>query len=131
MRYYAVPRNFRPIAAHRPVEFNGGRRLPLDVQLKEDVFEVTASVPGLSVEDIRIEILDDVLTLSGQMTEEDEAEGTYLLREVQTGSFARKLRFPVPVDSSGAKAVVENGVLKVSVPKAEEAKPKVIKIKAA
>lgn len=130
MRYYAVPRKYRPIAAHRPVEFNGGRRLPVDVQLKDDVFEVTASVPGLSVDDIRIEILDDVLTLSGELAEEDP-EGTYLLREVQSGSFARQLRFPVPVDSSAAKAVVENGLLKVSVPKAEEAKPKVIKIKAA
>jgi len=129
MRYYVVPQNRRRMAAYRPVEFNGGRRLPVDIRLDEDVFEVKASVPGLSVDEIRIEILDDVLTLSGDLSEHEE-DGDYLLREVQSGSFSRRLRFPVPIDPMGADAKVENGILTVRVPKAEEAKPKVIKIKA-
>ena len=86
-------------------------------------------MPGLSVEDIKVEILDDVLTLSGSVAPLD-GEGDYLLREVRFGPFSRSLRFTQPVDAAKAEAQVENGVLKVRVPKAEEAKPKVIKIKA-
>lgn len=129
MRYYAVPRDHRRIVKYRPVSFNGGRRLPVDVRLDENVFEITASVPGFRVEDINVEILDDALTLSGKL-DALEAEGDYLLREMPRESFQRTLRFPVSVDPTGAEATVENGVLKVRVPKAEEAKPKVIKIKA-
>jgi len=126
--YYMVPQGARRMRTYRPVEFNGGRRLPVDVRLEDETYEITAAVPGLKVEDIKLEILDDVLTLSGEIEAPEEAE--YLLREVQSGSFSRQIRFPYPVDASGAEAHVENGMLTVRLPKAEQARPKVIQIKA-
>jgi len=129
VRYYMVPQGSRRMKAYRPAEFNGGRRLPIDVRMEDDAYEIIAAVPGLSVEDIKVEILDDVLTLSGNVQQADE-EGDYLVREVHSGPFSRSLRFAEAVDAAKAEAHVENGVLKVRVPKAEEAKPKVIQIKA-
>jgi HSP20 family protein len=105
-------------------------RLGIDVHADEDAFEITATVPGMDVEDIKVEILDDVLTLRGEIPESPNGTGEFLLRERVSGKFERKLRLPDPVDAGAAEARVENGILTVRIPKAEEARPRLIEVKA-
>jgi HSP20 family protein len=130
MKYYMVPgRTARPHMV-RNVEFNGGRRIPVDVHADSDEFVITAMVPGLTADDLEVEILDDVVSLRAEIKPEENGDGEYLLRERAFGRFARSLRLPDPVDASKVDASVENGLLKLRIPKAEEAKPKKISIKA-
>jgi len=105
-------------------------RLGIDVHSDEEAFEITATVPGMDVEDIKVEILDDVLTLRGEIPESPNGTGTFLLRERVSGMFERRIRLPDPVDAEAAEAKVVNGILTVRIPKAEEARPRLIKVKA-
>lgn len=127
---YLTPSVNRTIRWYRPTGFNGGSRLPVDVRADADAYTITAAVPGLKAEDLHIEILDDVVTLRGKVELEANEDHDYLLRELSLGEFSRTLRMPDPLDASQAEALVENGVLTVRIPKAEEARPKVIKVKA-
>jgi HSP20 family protein len=130
MKYYMVPR--RTVHPHmvRQVEFNGGRRIPVDVHVDSDEFVITAMVPGLTADDLEVEILDDVVSLRAEIEPEENGDGEFLLRERAYGRFVRSLRLPDAVDASKADASVENGLLKLRIPKAEEAKPKKIEVKA-
>jgi HSP20 family protein len=131
--YYMVPRSSRRYLRHAPAGFNGGRRVPLDVLADSEAYVITAAVPGLKAEDLHIEILDDVVTLRGEIQEdrtEESNSGDYLLRELHYGSFTRTLRLPDPLDTDSAEAAVVDGVLTVRIPKAEGARPKEIEVKA-
>lgn len=130
MTYYMVPRRSRRYYDYRPVGFNGGRRMPVDVHVSPDEYMITAEVPGLTVEDLKIEILDDVLTLSGELNNEDNDLGDAILRELPQGSFKRSFRFSQSVDAEKAEAQLENGLLKLRIPKSEDARPKTITVKA-
>jgi HSP20 family protein len=104
----------------------------LDVRVDSDEYVITAAVPGLKAEDLHVEILDDVLTLRAEIQPdevEENGKGDYLLREITHGEFSRSLRLPDPTDASKAEAKIEDGLLTVRVPKAEEARPKEIKVK--
>jgi HSP20 family protein len=131
--YYLAPRVRRRFLGYPSVYSNGGRSLPLDVQVEDEEYVITAAVPGFEAEDIQIEILDDVLTLRAE-TEQEKVEengnGKYMLREITRGSFSRSLRLPHPADASKAEAKIENGLLIVRIPKSEEARPKKIEVKA-
>ena len=107
---------------------SGGSRLPIDLQEDAEAFELVAAVPGLKAEDIAVEVEDDVVTLRGKTTEPEKNEGEYLLREIAAPAFERRIRLPVAVESAKAKAVVEHGMLKLRIPKAEEARPKMIPV---
>ena len=130
MTYYLVPRRSRKYQAYRPVGFNGGRFMPVDVQASSDEYVITAEVPGLTAEDLKIEILDDVVTLAGDLHSEEEGERDTILQELPQGSFQRSLRFSEPLDADKAEAQLENGLLKLRIPKSEDARPKTIKVKA-
>jgi HSP20 family protein len=130
MMYLSPVRSSRTLPGYRPVGFNGGSRLPVDVHADEESYTITAAVPGLKSDDLHVEILDDVVTLRGKVEAEDTDERRYLLREVCLGEFERRLRLPDPLDASKAEATVENGLLTLRIPKAEEARPKVIKVRA-
>lgn len=133
MNYYLVPRAYRRNLRHMSRGFNGGRRVPLDVLADSEAYVITAAVPGLKAEDLHIEILDDVVTLRGEIQEErteESSSGDYLLRELHYGSFTRSLRLPDPLDTDSAEAEVVDGVLTVRIPKAEGARPKEITVKA-
>lgn len=107
--------------------------LPLDVAETEDAYTVTASIPGLNPDDIEVTLEENVLTIRGEnQSEETTEEGTrYHLRERRFGSFSRSLRFPVLVAGEQIEANYVNGVLTLTVPKAEEVKPKRIAVKVA
>lgn len=105
--------------------------LAVDVAEREDSFVVKASLPGVNVDDIEITLEDDALTIRGEVKEDAEFDGeSYHVRERSYGSFSRCIRFPVPVDAENVDATYENGVLSLSVPKADEVKPKRIAVKA-
>ena len=105
--------------------------IPVDVIANEDDFVITAYVPGITAEDISIEILDDAVAIRGELVVETDEAAHYLRRERPSGYFNRTLRLPTRLDASQAEAEVKNGVLTLRLPKSEEAKAKQIKVKVA
>jgi HSP20 family protein len=116
----------------------GGRLAPagmevpaVDVYQTDDAVVVKSAIPGIKPEDIDISITGDTLTIKGETRVEEEVnEENYIRRERRYGSFCRSLALPLPVVTEKAEAEFENGVLTLTLPKAEEVKPKAIKIKA-
>jgi HSP20 family protein len=109
-----------------------GGILPLDIfQTKDDVV-VKASLPGFKPEEVEISLTGDTLTIKSEHKEEEEkTEGEYWLKERHYGTFSRTLNIPVEVKGDKAEAAFDNGVLTLTLPKAEEVKPKQIKVKTA
>ena len=103
--------------------------LPLDIAENENEFIVKASLPGVRPEDVQITAHGDTLTIRGEMKDEEEKKDVhYHLRELRYGQFQRTVTLPTPISADKAQAHFENGVLTLILPKAEEAKPKQIKI---
>lgn len=124
--YWGFPRH---LGYRLPTEFNGGRRLPIDVQADELAYLITAEVPGISVEDLQVEVLDDLVTLRGEYKAEEAGE--LLINEIErSGGFYRRIQLPLAIDADAVEAKVENGLLTVRVPKAEVALAKKIEVKA-
>ena len=130
MSYYIVPRRHRRMRRYAPVSFNGGCRLPVDVHANSDEYVITANVPGLKADDLKIEIIEDVVSLRGEVKEEENGHEDVLLRELHSGSYERKLRLPDLLSADKAEATIEDGVLKLRIPKSEESRPKKIEVKA-
>lgn len=110
----------------------GGWQVPaVDLYQTDDEVIVKASLPGLKPDDVQISITGDMLTLKGEFRQEEEKkERAYHLREQRYGAFERTFALPTDVVADKAKAEFENGILTVSLPKAEEVKPKMISVKA-
>jgi HSP20 family protein len=104
-------------------------RLPLDVYTTPEEIVITTSLPGLTSDEVQISIEGDSLSIRGELRPPLE-NVEYLFQERPYGAFARTLTLNVPVQADKAEAVVENGVLTLTLPKAEETKPKQIKVKA-
>ncbi|MBI3763407.1 MAG: Hsp20/alpha crystallin family protein [Chloroflexi bacterium] len=104
--------------------------LPVDVIENKDEVIVKATVPGLKAEDIQVNVTADVLSIKGETKSESEVkDANYVRRERRYGSFARRLTLPTTVVTDKAKAEFEDGVLTLTLPKADEVKPKTIQIK--
>lgn len=131
MPFYMITRPRRNVwrRMNQTVGFNGGSRLPVDIQADEDSYVITAAVPGLKLDEVEIKILDNVVTLIGGTQEQEIKDGRYLLREMGDPRFERSLELPDQVDASKAEASMKDGLLTVRVPKAEERRPKVIEVK--
>ncbi len=103
--------------------------LPLDVSETEDAFLVKASIPGVNPDDIDISLTDNVLTIKAEIKAEKEIEeAQYHLRERRFGVFSRSITLPTAVDADNVEATYENGVLNLTIPKAEEVKPRKIEV---
>jgi HSP20 family protein len=101
----------------------------VDVYEDKDSLLVKAELPGLKKEDIEISLHDGSLTLSGERKQEEKHEGAEVYRsERWVGRFHRSISLPCSVEADKIKATYNEGVLKVTLPKAEEAKPKQIAI---
>jgi len=118
----------------RPRE--GWLAAPREGALSVDMYEtdedvvVKASVPGIKAEDLDISITGDTLTIKGETKAEEEVEEeNYIYRERRYGSFSRSLTVPTPVVAEQAEAEFEDGILTLTLPKAEEVKPKSIEVK--
>lgn len=103
----------------------------VDVYEDSDHVIVEAPLAGIDPAKVNIEIEDNILKISGQSEHQSEVDDkNYYRKEVRYGSFYRALALPKAVQGEKAEANYKDGVLKITVPKAEEAKPKKITIKA-
>ncbi len=102
---------------------------PMDLVETEGAFVLRADLPGLSQDDVKIELQDRVLTIAGERNAEHEErkEGYYRV-ERASGVFSRSLTLPEGIDPEGVKATFDRGVLEVRVPKPEEKKPRRVEI---
>ncbi len=117
-----------------PTPGNGGSNLrrwipAMDLVETEDDFVLRADLPGLTENDVNIEVEDNVLTISGERKAEHEErrEGYYRV-ERASGSFSRSLTLPEGIDTEAVRANFENGVLEVRIPRPEERKPRKVSI---
>ena len=123
--YNYAQQRLRRRVARRWVE-NDQHSLSVNVREEDDAFVMSALVPGLKSDDVNIQILDDVVRIDGEYRQD---ESQYLMRELPRGSFTRTLRLPVPIEADSVDAKITDGVLTLTLPKAESAKPKRISIK--
>ena len=101
--------------------------LPLDVWATPEAFQVSTYLPGVNPEDVEITFEGEELTIRGKLPA--APEGAELIkRELYHGAFSRRLSFTVPVNADAIEATFHNGLLTLTVPKAEAIKPKQIKI---
>ncbi len=99
--------------------------MPVNVRDDNDAFVLTALVPGLKAEDVTIQVLEDVVSIEGQVP---QMQGDFLLQELSSGAFRRELRLPAPLDADSVEAKIADGILTVRLPKAESARPRNIKV---
>lgn len=103
-------------------------RLPLDVYSTDNEIVILAPVPGVKPEDVEISLEGDTLTIKGEIKPPLE-NVNYVFQERAYGPFMRMLTLNVPVEAEKAEATFENGMLTLTIPKAESVKPKTIKVK--
>ena len=102
---------------------------PLDVHQDRDSVYVKVELPGLKKEDIEISVQEGILSISGERKQEKETrEGDSFRSERFFGRFHRSVALPTTVDANAVKAVYKDGILSITLPKAEEAKPKQIEV---
>ena len=105
-------------------------QLPLDVSENDDAFIVCASLPGIKPEDLDISVQNNMLTIRGETKQEEARQGErWHLQERRFGQFQRTIALPNNVDPNQVGAQFEDGVLKLTLPKTEEAKPRKISVK--
>jgi HSP20 family protein len=103
----------------------------VDISETKDEIQLTAELPGFNKEDIKLSVEDHTITLSGEKKSEHEKEDkkeNYYRLERRFGSFTRSFALPTPVQADKVKASYKDGILKVTLPKSEEAKKKEIQI---
>ena len=124
MTFYLHTYPYRQMA-RRTVQ-NRERTLGINIREEEDTYILSALVPGLTAEDLHIQVLEDVLRIKGEYQADEQG---YLVRELPSGSFARTLRLPSVIDADHVEAKIADGVLTLTLPKAESARPKKISVK--
>jgi HSP20 family protein len=97
--------------------------LPLDIRQSDEAFEIEASVPGFTPEDMEITFDENVLTLRGTRREDEETRGAYVRRERNLHSVYRQVGLPAEVKADQISATFENGILTVTIPRAQRAQP--------
>jgi HSP20 family protein len=103
----------------------------IDMYQTDNEVIVKASIPGIKADEVQINITGDVLTLKGEVKQEEERKDrAWHIREQRFGSFERSVALPTAVKTDKAEAVFENGILTITLPKADEVKPRTINIKA-
>ena len=109
-------------------EFRSNWSLPIDAYATSDSIVLKADVPGLKPEDIQITLEGDTLTIRGEF-KNDADDKNHLIRERVAGKFERTLTISTPIDPAKVEATFENGVLTLTLPKAEAVKPRQITVK--
>ncbi len=117
----------RPVQHYRSQESE--IHVPLDVMVDDDAYLVEVILPGLAPEDVEIEIVEKTIEIQGEFKAADE-DAKYLRKERPSGKFRRVIQLPKLLNMEKSEANLENGILSLRVPVAEEALPKTIKIKA-
>ncbi len=117
---------FRPFSGVAGTEY---ARLPLDVRSTADALLVEASLPGIKPEDVEITVENGTLTIKAEESAEtSNGDGGWLVREISRGAVMRTVTLPTGLEADKAEATFEHGLLKLRIPKAEQVKPKQIRI---
>ncbi|MEP0805325.1 MAG: Hsp20/alpha crystallin family protein [Chloroflexota bacterium] len=116
----------------RPLSLTANWSVPaVDMYQTDDEIVVKAALPGVKADEVQISVTGEVLTIKGEVKQEEEKkERSWHIRERRFGSFERSIILPTDVIADKAKAEFENGVLTVTLPKAEDVKPRTISVKA-
>lgn len=119
----------------RPTTFTGlaaGQiAVPIDLWETPDAYHLRADLPGLTADDIDINVTGDTLQLAGELKPSTDPTGDgWLRQERRIGKFQRALSLPVQIDAAKVEATFQNGVLDLVLPKAESVKPRAVKINA-
>jgi len=101
----------------------------MDVVETPEAYKISAELPGMEKDAIKVTVHDDVLTISGERKEAEGADRNVVWAERHWGSFSRSFRLPDTVDKSSVLAEFKNGVLEVTIAKKEEQKPQEIEVK--
>ncbi|WP_119072135.1 Hsp20/alpha crystallin family protein [Aggregatilinea lenta] len=108
----------------------GAWLLPMDAYVTEDAIVIRADVPGITPDKLDITLEGDTLTIRGEIARERDESRKYVLLERPTGKFERTLNINTPIDVENVEAAFKDGVLTLSLPKAEAVKPRQISVKA-
>lgn len=120
-------RFFRPPV---PFGFFGEGAMAVDMYETDDSVVVKTAIPGVAADEIDVSITGDTLTVKAETKEEEEVKReNYLRRERRFGSYCRSVTLPGGLEADKAEADYTDGILTLTFPKAEEVKPKSIKIK--
>lgn len=104
--------------------------VPLDIDETDNEIIVSASIPGVNPEEVDISVTRDTLTIKGKSEKKEEKKTkTSYSKEISYGEFSRVVSWPTEVQTDKVEAHFENGLLKIVAPKAEEVKPKSVKVK--
>lgn len=125
MSLYIQPYPFRRMVrrlAEQPREHS----LRVNIREEEDAYTLFALVPGLKAEDVNIQVLENVLSIEGEYQADENAD--FIVNEIPQGAFRRTLRMPTEIDAEKVEAKIVDGVLTLTLPKAESARPKKIKV---
>lgn len=128
--------SFTPFwTAGRPRNGVAARALPLDVYATGDEVVVIAAIPGVRPEDVELSIDRGTVTLAGTLANAADAEdtkgATWYLHELSHGQFRRTVTLPIEVDAAKADATFADGILRLRLPKADQARPRRIEVRAA
>lgn len=111
-------------------QLNSAVSVPVDIAETADAYTVMADVPGLKPEDIEINVTNDTVTISGEFKSETQTgEGGWLRQERRGGKFSRSFTLPIEIDSNKVDATFQNGVLHLTLPKADAVRPRQIKVR--
>jgi HSP20 family protein len=109
--------------------FDAGSVPALDLAENDNELVVVAEIPGVKKDDVKVTLDDGILTISGERKQAGLPEGARWHRtERSAGSFSRSLTLPVPVNASAISAELKDGILRIALPKADEAKPREIRV---
>jgi len=102
---------------------------PVDIVEEPEIMKITAEIPGVKPEDVKVTVTDNLLTLSGTKLQVKEEKTAKLHRfERDYGAFQRTFTLPATVDGKGVKAAYSDGLLTITLPKIETAKPQTVSI---
>jgi HSP20 family protein len=126
----AMDRMFEESMFRPPMPFGWGEEsLSVDMYETDDEVVVKTAIPGVKADDIDVSVTGDTLTIRAETKKEEEVnEENYLRRERRYGSYCRTLTLPGGLKSDEAEADYNDGVLTLTLPKAEEVKPKNIRV---
>jgi HSP20 family protein len=105
--------------------------MPVDLWESKDAYHLRADLPGMTPDDIQINVTGDTVSLAGETHgETDVTNEGWLRQERRSGKFQRTFTLPMQIDSNAVSATFTNGVLDLTLPKSEAVKPKTVKITA-
>ncbi len=104
--------------------------IPADIRNSAEGYEIRALIAGVSADELDIQFTRDTVSIIGEYKIDSSENDDFLRKELPEGKFSREFSFSEPVNAEKATASLKDGILTLFIPKAEEAKPRAIKVKA-